>query len=264
MISLQNITAVDAPGFGFASVDKGDVTVVIPTLNEEKAIELVIRGLRSEDYHNILVVDGNSRDETLRIAKRMRVRTATQVGKGKTGAVATAISLIKTPYFVLIDGDYTYDPGDIEKLIEKASEYSHVIGARAERANIPLFNRFGNSMINLMFNMYFGSDLRDVCSGLYLIRTSWAKGLVLESEGFGVEVELAARSALDKVVTEVPISYRSRIGMQKLNPIKDGLRIGYTINLLARKHNVPLYKAVLITGCLALLGFSYLLIDNMF
>lgn len=241
MMGLQNNIAEEVTNLELMSVDKADVTVVIPTLNEEKAIELVILSLKAEDYHNIIVVDGNSYDDTLKIAEKLRVKTATQIGKGKTGAIATAISLVETPYFVLIDGDYTYDPRDISKLLEKASQYSHVIGAREERANIPLFNRFGNRMINFMFNFYFGSKLRDVCSGLYLIKTSYAKGLVLESEGFDVEVELAAQSALDKVVTEVPISYRSRIGTQKLSPIKDGLRIVYTINKLAKKHHTPLF-----------------------
>lgn len=238
---------------------KSDTTVVIPTLNEEEAIEVVITGLKSEGYSNLLVVDGNSIDETASIAGKLKVRVITQKGKGKTGAIATAISEIKTPYFVVIDGDFTYSPSDIEYLLEKTNEYDHVIGARKDRTNIKLFNRFGNKMINTMFNLYFGSKLNDVCSGLYLMRTSFAKELVLESNGFDVEVEIAAQSALKKTVAEVPISYGKRIGTQKLSPIKDGLRIGLTINKLGAKNRTPFYSSLIMMCGAVLLGGLYIL-----
>ena len=46
------------------SVSKDDVTVVLPTLNEEEAIGKVIEELKQVGYHNILVVDGYSTDRT--------------------------------------------------------------------------------------------------------------------------------------------------------------------------------------------------------
>lgn len=245
------------------SIYKSDVTVVIPTLNEEEAIEFVLRGIMSEGYSNILVVDGNSYDETVSIAGKLKVRVITQKGHGKTGAIVTAISQVKTPYFVVIDGDFTYSPSDIEYLIEKASQYNQVIGARKDRSNIKLFNRLGNRMINVLFNLYFGSNLNDVCSGLYLINTSFAKELVLESGGFDVEVEIAAQSALKKTVIEVPISYGKRIGIQKLNPIKDGFRIGVTINKLGAKHRTPFFFSLITVGGLVIAGGLYLLIGYM-
>jgi dolichol-phosphate mannosyltransferase len=39
------------------NVDKDQVTIVIPTFNEEKAIGLVLEELREEGYRNILVID---------------------------------------------------------------------------------------------------------------------------------------------------------------------------------------------------------------
>jgi len=191
---VENINAV--------MPDKSDITVVIPTLNEEETIEFVIGELKSEGYSNLLVVDGNSIDETASIAGKLKVRVITQKGKGKTSAIASAISEIKTPCFVVIDGDLTYSPKDIEHLIEKSNEYNHVIGARQNKANIKLFNSFGNKMINTMFNLYFGSKLSDVCSGLYLMKTSFAKELVLESNGFDVEIEIAAQSALKNTLLQ--------------------------------------------------------------
>ncbi len=248
---VENINAV--------MPDKSDITVVIPTLNEEETIEFVIGELKSEGYSNLLVVDGNSIDETASIAGKLKVRVITQKGKGKTSAIASAISEIKTPCFVVIDGDLTYSPKDIEHLIEKSNEYNHVIGARQNKANIKLFNSFGNKMINTMFNLYFGSKLSDVCSGLYLMKTSFAKELVLESNGFDVEIEIAAQSALKNAVAEVPISNGKRIGVQKISPIKKGLRTGLTINKLGAKNRTPFYGSLIIMCGAMLLGGLYIL-----
>jgi len=51
------------------SVSKDIVTVVIPTLNEEEAIGMVLDEVMAEGYRNILVVDGYSKDRTVDIAK---------------------------------------------------------------------------------------------------------------------------------------------------------------------------------------------------
>ena len=64
------------------------VTVVIPVLNEEEGIERVIKKVKMEGYHNILVVDGHSTDHTVYRAKKSGVRVIYQKGEGKTGAQA--------------------------------------------------------------------------------------------------------------------------------------------------------------------------------
>jgi len=242
--------------YDYTHVSKNDVTVVVPTLNEEKAIGLVLRGLLLEGFSKLLVVDGNSIDRTVEIAERMDVEAIPQKGQGKTGAIATAISRIKTPYFVVIDGDYTYKPSDIENLIKKASSFNHIIGARQDQKNIKLLNRFGNKMINLLFNLFFGSNINDVCSGLYLLKTSFARELFLETKGFDVEVEIAAQSAINQVITEVPISYDKRIGIQKLNPLKDGFIIVSTIFRLAKKYNPLMFYSFLASGLTIFFGLS--------
>jgi dolichol-phosphate mannosyltransferase len=51
----------------------------------------------------------------------------------------------------------------------------------------------------------------------------------LSSSGFAVEAEIAAHIASSGRITEVPINYRQRIGIQKLSTWKDGCKILYTI-----------------------------------
>jgi len=113
-----------------ASVFKQNVTVVIPTLNEAEAIREVIEEVRAEGYNNILVVDGYSTDRTDRIAFGNDVGLVYQHGIGKAGGVKTALEFAKTPFVLFMDGDGTYDPKDIWRLVNHTDHYAHVIGAR--------------------------------------------------------------------------------------------------------------------------------------
>jgi len=228
------------------AVEKEDITVVIPTLNEELAIGHVIDDLIKEGYYNILLIDGYSVDSTIDVARNYDVTIVNQHGKGKTGAIQTAIEHVRTPYMVIIDGDYTYDSKDIKRFLPHIQHYNQIIGARKSgRTNISRFNRLGNWIINKTFNLLFGTKITDVCSGLYCLQTEWAKGLVLESQGFDVEVEVAVQAADSGSLTEVPISYGKRLGQKKLRPLRDGFTILATILKLARIYNSVIFYSLI-------------------
>jgi len=229
-------------------VSKDDVTVVVPTLNEEEAIGLVIQEIKQAGYHNILVVDGYSTDRTAKIAESNACSVIFQHSKGKCGALETAIENVMTPYMLVMDGDCTYDPKDIENFLVHAEKYDQIIGARVNgRGNIPRLNRFGNLLITNAFNLLMGTKLSDVCSGMYLIDTDVARQLELNTRGFDVEVEIAAQTATSGMVTEIPIAYRKRVGCQKLSSLKHGIQIIRTVFGLARTYN----PALLFSGLVA-------------
>ena len=123
-----------------------------------------------------------------------------------------------------------------------------MIGVRAiGRGNIPLFNRFGNWIINFIFNTLMGTDLVDVCSGMYGLRTHFARSLDFKTGGFDVEVEIAAQASRYGVIDQVPIRYHKRVGIQKLQSFKDGFQIVFTVFRMASKSNLsyPLKREVL-------------------
>ena len=251
------------PGLDLTSASPDDLTVVIPTLNEREAIGLVLDELRQEGYKNLLVVDGYSTDGTPDIAREKGALVIFQHGAGKAGAIKTALEHVKTPYMLVMDGDYTYDPKDIKRLLAHAPNYDEVIGARAGRHNMGRLHRLGNWVINRVFNALFGTGLSDVCSGMYLVRTEALKGVELGSRGFGVEVEIAAHMCTYGRVTEVPISYRPRIGSKKLRSFRDGIAILATIFSLARAYNPMLLfsslaAALAVPGALLTLWQLYL------
>jgi dolichol-phosphate mannosyltransferase len=84
-------------------MNKDDVCVLIPTLNEKTTIGPLIRELQSLGYTKILVVDGHSTDGTPAIAAELGARVLTQNGKGKGAAMIEAFRQITEPYILMID-----------------------------------------------------------------------------------------------------------------------------------------------------------------
>lgn len=236
-----------------------DVTVLIPTLDESEAIDKVLNEVKNAGYTKILVIDGYSRDGTVEIAEENGVRVLYQHGAGKAGALKTGLEHVHTPYVLVMDGDHTYDPRDAQKMLLHARKYDEVIGVRSPE-NIPKLHRLGNRIITSMFNILLGAGLSDVCSGMYLLRTEAFKEMDLKSKGFSVEVAVAAGMSSTGKVTEVPISYRKRIGNRKLNTWKAGYGIISSIMRLARSYN-PVFLFASLASLLAIPGTGITLLE---
>jgi dolichol-phosphate mannosyltransferase len=112
-----------------------NITIVIPTLNEEQGIGRVLEELLYLRLRNILVVDGYSSDRTVDVAKQFGARVVYQHGTGKTGAIKTAIQEINTSYMLVMDGDFTYDASCISRFLKQAGLHDEVIGTRVSTTN---------------------------------------------------------------------------------------------------------------------------------
>jgi glycosyltransferase involved in cell wall biosynthesis len=223
---------------------KDQVTVVLPVLNEAEALNCLLEEIRAESFRNILVVDGYSSDGTPEIARSAGVSIIYQHGAGKAGAIRTAIEHVETPHLLVMDGDSTYDPKDIWRLLAHDQRYTHVVGVR-DRKYIPRLHRFGNWLISRVFSALFGVRISDVCSGMYLLETDEARKYDLEEPGFVAEIELAAQSASRETLTEVPINYRPRTGSRKLDTWNHGFAILSAAFTLARRYNpILLYSSL--------------------
>jgi len=256
----QNGTSIST-GDDFAdggTIGVDDVTVLIPTLNEEEAIGGVIQELKSHGYRNILVVDGYSKDRTVEIARENGAEVIYQVGHGKAAAIKTGLERIKTQFALVMDGDGTYDPKDIGRLLRAAVEggYDEVIGYRRDRENIPLIHRLGNRIISTLLSLLLGRRIKDPCSGMYLLRKDAVENLELTATGFDVEVEIASQVASLGTVAEVPISYRRRTGESKLKTWRTGLRILLTAVKVAWLYN----PVLLFSSTASLFGLAGIII----
>jgi len=227
------------------SAEKGNITILLPTLNEEEAIGKVIDELKTEGYENILVIDGHSNDKTIEIAKTKNVTVQYQKGSGKSDAIKSAIEFVKTPYLLVMDCDYTYDPKDIEKFLLAIHGSNQVIGIRILNSNkISFFNRFGNYLLTKVFNLVMGSNLHDILSGMYMFETNFIKQLDFRLKGYQLELDLVSQTEEFGKVSEVPINYRDRLGETKMSPIKEGVSVLKNLLKFSKIYNPTLLFAL--------------------
>jgi dolichol-phosphate mannosyltransferase len=235
--------------FGVTGEMRDLVTVVIPTLNEEAAIATVIGETKGAGYAKILVVDGYSEDGTVEKAHELGASVLMQQGKGKAGALITAFRTVTTPYLLVMDGDGSYDPAEIDRYLTLLNEYDFVKGVRARNENMPGLHKIGNRILTKTFDLLLGCSIGDVCSGMYLLRTSIAKELHLEKHPLTVEQEIAAEMVLSSHrITTVPINYRRRQGgNSKTATWRQGFRDLLANFDLARTYNPIMLFAVAAT-----------------
>ncbi|MCL2141722.1 MAG: S-layer glycoprotein N-glycosyltransferase AglJ [Methanimicrococcus sp.] len=225
--------------------DKNDVCIFIPVLNEESAIQTVIDGFKKIGYTNILVMDGNSKDKTREVAEACGARVVIQSGKGKGQAMIQAFSMITEKYIVMIDGDATELPEEINKVLYPVLEgkADHVAGDRiAGRTNgaFTTLNLIGNKIINWFFRRSFNSNLKDILTGYRAFTLKSIQALDLKQNGFVIETEMTVECLMkEQRMIEVPITYlpRPEKAETKLNPIRDGYRINKAIYMYSRYYN---------------------------
>lgn len=212
-----------------------DVVVVIPTLNEEEGLgPTVSEVMKFLDKPYILVVDGNSSDGTVDVAKRLGLDVVFQNGRGKGNAIATAIKSLKVEprYVVFIDADFTYPAEYIPHMIrvlEENPDVGMVCGNRFEKpfsvANVRSAYYIGNRFLAFTHSLLNGVGMNDPLTGLRVVRWEIIRDWKPKSKGFDVEVELnylVERKGYK--IREIPIHYRRRLGEKKLK-----LRHGLTI-----------------------------------
>jgi glycosyltransferase involved in cell wall biosynthesis len=213
------------------------ISVIIPTKNEQGAISEVIRETKevlNGSESEIVVVDASS-DNTAAEAMRAGAKLLRQVGQGGFGeAIMQGVYWSKGEYVVFMDGDGSYDPADIPKLLEPLinDEADFVNGNRFvdmhDGAMTPL-NRVGNRFLTGVSNIMFQTHIKDSQSGMKAFKRDILRYLALLEKGFEACSEMVAEvSKAHMRIVEVGITYRRRVGETKLNPIHHGVAIFYS------------------------------------
>jgi dolichol-phosphate hexosyltransferase len=232
------------------------VEIIIPTLNEERTLEAVIRDIRSSAMSldvSILVIDGGSNDGTTQICKKENVRCVFQKTKGKGSAMREAVEQSDADIVVFIDGDGTYSASDLESMLEPLlnDQADMVVGSRIlgkrEKGAITAFNTLGNKIFNKTINFAMKTSITDSLSGYRALYKKTFKELVLFSQTFEIEVEMTVEAlAKGYRVLEVPIRYGVRNGTRtKLDPVGDGIRIGRTLLFILMNVNPLKFFAII-------------------
>jgi glycosyltransferase involved in cell wall biosynthesis len=147
------------------------IQVILAALNEEEGIAFTINELREHlDNPLFLVVDGNSTDNTVEVAKSLGTEVVCQKGTGKGDALNSAIEHINSNanYIVLNDADYTYPAAYLPlmiKILDQNPRVGMVCGNRFN-SDHPLEGmkevfRIGNKLIAIVHSMFTGVSLND-------------------------------------------------------------------------------------------------------
>ncbi|MDA2915372.1 glycosyltransferase family 2 protein [Nitrospinae bacterium AH_259_B05_G02_I21] len=214
-----------------------NISVVIPTKNEEKTVGEVIEGVKPF-ADEILVVDGHSTDKTRDIAKSYGVWVTLDNGKGKGDAIRLGVKEATGDVLVFIDADGSHDPRDIPKLIGPILEdqADHVGGSRMLGGSEELFGKLelfarqaGNAVITIGINWVCKVHITDSQNGFRAIRRDVALGLELQENMATIEEEMIIKTLRRGYrYVEVPThEFRRKHGDSKINIWRDGYRFVY-------------------------------------
>jgi len=231
---------------------RDNVCILIPTLNEGRTIGSLVKAYRELGFDDVLVIDGHSSDNTAAEATAAGARVILQSGTGKGMAVQQAFNLIDKEITVMVDGDGTYLPGEVDRLIEPVASgmADQAMGNRFANYGKGAFtrlNHLGNKILNWLFNITYHVRYNDILTGYRAFNRKTLRMMNLNQSGFGIETELTVECIKkDLRICEVPITYQARPADSptKLNPLGDGFKIGYTIYSLGKTYNPMLYFTI--------------------
>lgn len=245
------------------------IAVLIPCYNEEVAIGKVVRDFREAlPDATVYVYDNNSQDNTASVAVQAGaiVRQETQQGKGHV--VRRMFRDIDADYYIMVDGDDTYEarlsPDMLRTAMSGPHDLVNYIRRETEDAAYRDGHRFGNRMLTGVVRKIFGNRVKDMLSGYKVFSRRFVKSFPALSTGFDIETELTIHALeLSMPISHVEGPYRGRPegSESKLNTYRDGYRILMLIMKLIR-HERPMFFFTCISALLTLIAL--ILIEPVF
>jgi glycosyltransferase involved in cell wall biosynthesis len=219
------------------------IDVVIPALNEEASIALVLADL-PPIVRLTVVVDNASTDATAAVAQAAGARVVVESRRGYGSACLAGIAALHggdpPDILVFLDADYSDHPDELPALIEPILDGradlvigSRVLGAREPGALLPQA-RFGNWLASRLIRLFYGLKVSDL-GPFRAIRWPTLMRLGMVDRDFGWTAEMQVKAARERCrYFEVPVSYRKRVGVSKITgtiggSIRAGWKILYTI-----------------------------------
>ncbi len=239
------------------------IAVLLPCYNEEHAIASVVQGFKKAiPEATVYVYDNNSTDETCARAAKAGAVVRNEPRQGKGNVIRRMFADIDADFYIMADGDGTYDAVDAPKLLAAAIDerLDMVVGSRknitvdAGRAG----HAFGNKVFNFLFRQMFANGFSDIFSGYRVFSRRFVKSFPALSSGFEIETELSVHAlVLKQPFTEIEVSYGTRMegSVSKLSTFGDGFRIS-SMFVLFMKETRPFVFFSYLTG-IALLASAF-------
>jgi len=218
-----------------------EVSVVIPTMNEEASIGRVIDEVRKalgDRLLEIIVVDTDSRDRTREIAMAKGARVVPEPRRGYGRAYKTGFREAQGAYIATLDADLTYPADRLPDFLAalESDRADFVSGERMSHLGgeaMSGMHRIGNAILNAAFQLLYRAPIRDSQSGMWAFRRSILPRLRLVHDGMAFSEELKIEVIRNGFrFLEVPVDYRVRVGDKKIRSMTDAVK---NLIWLARK-----------------------------
>ena len=208
----------------------------------------VIRDIPKNIVRDIIVCNNASTDSTAEVAKAAGATVVFQPKKGYGSACLKGMEYvaqksIKPDIIVFIDADYSDHPEELPLLITSITEgvSDMVIGSRAlgarESGSMTPQQVFGNWLATRLIRLFFNYTYTDL-GPFRAIRYDKLLEINMVDPNFGWTVEMQVKAAKHKLrFTEIPVTYRRRIGVSKVSgTVKGTILAGYKIILTIFKY----------------------------
>jgi len=205
-------------------IDDKTIVVIIPAYNEEESLPKVLADI-PDFVDEVIVANNGSTDGTVKVAKKVGATVVNENERGYGAACLKAIENIQSKNFfvvVFLDGDFSDFPEEMNRVVAPIIKDdfdlvigSRIIGERELGAMLPQAV-FGNWLASFLIKLFWNYKYTDL--GPYrAIKYSSLLKLNMQDRNFGWTVEMQIKAAKQKLkTTEVPVSYRKRIGKSKV------------------------------------------------
>jgi len=216
------------------------IDVVIPALNERASLPLVLADIPRPPVRRVVVADNNSTDGTATVAAEGGAVVVPAVRPGYGSACLAALDWLRSndppEIVVFLDADYSDHPEELPAVVAPIVDGtvdlvigSRVLGQREDGALLPQA-RVGNQIACALMRWLYGHRYTDL-GPFRAIGWEALERLEMRDPDFGWTAEMQVKALRRGLrVTEVPVSYRRRIGVSKITGTISGtIRAGHKI-----------------------------------
>ncbi|MBQ6285089.1 MAG: glycosyltransferase family 2 protein [Bacilli bacterium] len=214
--------------------DKMKCTIIIPSLNPNNKLLLLVDNLLKSGFDDIIVInDGSSKEYDYiynKLSKNIKI-IKHEVNLGKGSSIKDAIKLIdNSDAFITVDSDGQHLVEDVIKVSKELKDKDIVLGERNFKEKcVPFKSKFGNGFSRMVFKFRTGISLNDTQTGLRGINIKYKK-LALETEGNRYEYEMnflynLARNNIKINTVSINTIYECGNKGSHFNVIRDSLLI---------------------------------------
>jgi glycosyltransferase involved in cell wall biosynthesis len=152
------------------------IAVVLPAYNAARTLKKTVAEVPREIVDEVLLIDDNSKDETVQFAQRLGLRVFVHeknFGYGRNQKTCYAEALqTRADVIVMLHPDYQYEPrlvlpmaGLIATGVYDVVIASRILGGKAISGGMPLYKYVANRLLTLVQNFFVGAKLSEYHTG---------------------------------------------------------------------------------------------------